>query len=302
MKPRGYLQLFILGDQDIPSLVEFKRAFLRGQLSVVCMFIGVFYASMDTLRNITINYPFQAGVFALGLITLILNRRRWFLAANFFFLTSLNLIIFAYCSSESFKTGSTTFFICACMTAFAMFNDRRYAIFFSLVSTAFFALSFWGSLQIVPYRDFSEEYIRVNFVYNFSCALISSILIIYFLISVNRQSESLILEQNQLLKKTNQELDQFVYSASHDLRAPLSTIRGLVQLYHISTDEKDREEIISKIRDRTEKMDDFISDILNYSRNSCSEVTYETIEILPLIRSGRKSLPYEACPSRYNHG
>jgi light-regulated signal transduction histidine kinase (bacteriophytochrome) len=43
-------------------------------------------------------------------------------------------------------------------------------------------------------------------------------------------SEKNILTKNRELIKTNQELDRFVYSASHDLRAPLTSMSGLINL------------------------------------------------------------------------
>ena len=45
--------------------------------------------------------------------------------------------------------------------------------------------------------------------------------------------------KNIHLEKTNAELDRFLYSTSHDLRSPLSSIKGLVNIARIeSTDEK----------------------------------------------------------------
>jgi light-regulated signal transduction histidine kinase (bacteriophytochrome) len=38
----------------------------------------------------------------------------------------------------------------------------------------------------------------------------------------------------QQLQKTNDELDRFVYSASHDMRAPLTTLLGLIGIAKIS--------------------------------------------------------------------
>jgi light-regulated signal transduction histidine kinase (bacteriophytochrome) len=37
-------------------------------------------------------------------------------------------------------------------------------------------------------------------------------------------------KKNNNLIKANKELDKFVYSASHDLRAPISSLQGLMKL------------------------------------------------------------------------
>jgi signal transduction histidine kinase len=40
---------------------------------------------------------------------------------------------------------------------------------------------------------------------------------------------------NNNLIKANKELDKFVYSASHDLRAPISSLQGLIEVMKLET-------------------------------------------------------------------
>ena len=95
------------------------------------------------------------------------------------------------------------------------------------------------------------------------------------------------------LYKSNSELDRFVYSASHDLRAPLKSMLGLIGIVMSSedpnnTDQKTRLEMLN---DSVIKLDSFIEDILNYSRNTRMRVVMEEInfgEILEEIRNGHK--------------
>ena len=72
--------------------------------------------------------------------------------------------------------------------------------------------------------------------------------------------------KNQSLTDTNFELDRFVYSASHDLRAPLTSLQGLLK---IIKDENDLN-VIRKYHELMERslqqQDDFIREIINYSR------------------------------------
>ena len=42
--------------------------------------------------------------------------------------------------------------------------------------------------------------------------------------------ETSVLKKNEELKKINSELDNFVYSVSHDLRSPLLSIKGILEL------------------------------------------------------------------------
>jgi PAS domain S-box-containing protein len=98
-----------------------------------------------------------------------------------------------------------------------------------------------------------------------------------------KTSQENLLLQNQELRKSNHELDTFVYRISHDMRAPLSSAMGLIDLCQ---SEKDLEKVkhYLKLQYRSlKKMDDFIYDIVDYSKNSRVEVKPEKILIRKFI-------------------
>lgn len=103
-------------------------------------------------------------------------------------------------------------------------------------------------------------------------------------ISDRKQVEEKLHTQNQLLLKTNQELDQFVYSVSHDLRAPLSSILGLTRIYELTPEPPEKDAIVRLISDRANTLDLFIREILDYSRNARMEVKPKDVHIATLVR------------------
>lgn len=95
--------------------------------------------------------------------------------------------------------------------------------------------------------------------------------------------EQEIKKQNDELKQINSELDNFVYRVSHDLRAPLSSALGLVELCQQMNTQKDLSSYLQLQEKSLVKLDSFIKDILDYSRNSRKELTFVEVDLAMMI-------------------
>lgn len=106
------------------------------------------------------------------------------------------------------------------------------------------------------------------------------------LASSNRRLEERIIERTTQLKKSNEELDAFSYSVSHDLRAPL---RGIVAFGSILEEEygnkldNEAKRIISIIRNSTLKMGALIDDLLAFSRMGKQGITKVPIHTQSMV-------------------
>lgn len=94
------------------------------------------------------------------------------------------------------------------------------------------------------------------------------------------------------LKIRNAELDNFVYKVSHDLRAPLSSILGLVNLAKVPGNPDDLTEYIDLIGTKVEHLDHFISDVLSHSKNLKMEVSISKVDLAYVIDRTFSDLHY----------
>jgi PAS domain S-box-containing protein len=94
------------------------------------------------------------------------------------------------------------------------------------------------------------------------------------------------------LKVRNIELDNFVYKVSHDLRAPLSSILGLVNLAGLEGNDDSLVDYIKLIGQKVQQLDHFISDVLSHSKNLKLDVKIEKIDLKKLIDRTYTDLNY----------
>lgn len=74
-------------------------------------------------------------------------------------------------------------------------------------------------------------------------------------------------EKNEELQKAYNELEKFVYSASHDLRAPLVSILGVLKVARAESIDGTAREYFSMIERTVGKLDIFVQNIINYYQN-----------------------------------
>lgn len=86
------------------------------------------------------------------------------------------------------------------------------------------------------------------------------------------------------LAKANAQVEKFLYSTSHDLRSPITTILGLVNLMRMETRDKEVLEYVSKIEQSVNVLDHIIHDIMNFSKASYQRMSSVKINFNELIQ------------------
>lgn len=111
----------------------------------------------------------------------------------------------------------------------------------------------------------------------------SRVAVMFLNITGRKQIEAAIKQKNEELLKINAELDSFVYSASHDLRAPIASLLGLVEVARLEKDNASLERLLDMQKRSLMKLDNFIHDIVSYSRNNRLDIQVEPIDFITLI-------------------
>jgi len=104
-----------------------------------------------------------------------------------------------------------------------------------------------------------------------------------------------VLHKNEELKKINSELDNFVYSVSHDLRSPLLSIKGILSLIINSQEVNDKIVDYLKMAESTAvRLDGSIQEILEYSRNARMDLKPEEVNITEMVNAIYEDLKFSA--------
>lgn len=141
----------------------------------------------------------------------------------------------------------------------------------------------YGQMDLKTDRDIVEIFLGISILYVFAAVAGR---VISDLVSIERKLKG----RNDELELANAEMDRFVYSVSHDLSAPLKSILGLVNVSKF--DQAASKDYFSKIEKSVNKMEAFINEILDYSRNKRLNITFEQIKLKELCSEILDNLKY----------
>ncbi|TPE44303.1 sensor histidine kinase [Pontibacter mangrovi] len=110
-------------------------------------------------------------------------------------------------------------------------------------------------------------------------------------LSERRKNEEL-QRKNKELHKVNTDLDNFVYAASHDLKAPISNLEGLISLLKedMGPEHAKHEEVMNRIDKSISRLNNIILDLTDVTRVQNEEVQVEEVKLNDLVQEVEGSL------------
>jgi PAS domain S-box-containing protein len=98
------------------------------------------------------------------------------------------------------------------------------------------------------------------------------------------EKEHLLMEKTNVLEKVNAELDRFLYSVSHDLRAPICSLQGMLNLMKMNVhDDKEMSRQMVMMEASLQKLDTFILQIGDFAKNSNQRIESKLLEFNAMI-------------------
>ena len=111
--------------------------------------------------------------------------------------------------------------------------------------------------------------------------------------NINLALEARVVQRTAKLEEASKELEDFVYSVSHDLRAPLRSISGFAQIIdrrHKTSLNKEGQHYFDNIIKASKHMGDLIDDLLRFSRMGSKSIKSEPVALYDVLKSAIETL------------
>lgn len=255
---------------------------------------GIIYTGVNTIQG----YYFQAcinfGAVLLTVFAYYLALAGWMLTSKLFNLIQMIIVIsamFYFSPGAASHEGDSVivFFIPIIIGTLIVFQgpERRFGYILGVIILMVILILMLADMHYQEEkRTQYAEGVSIELILNMVGSAIATFLEVAMILRLSNKID-------ERLIKTNHELDNFVYSVSHDLRSPLMSVRGLIMLIKERPIGDNVAMDYLELADRSiNSLDDTIREILDYSRNSRLETQSDSFEVVPLVDQIFSDLQY----------
>jgi len=268
------------------------------QVHAGLIYIEAVYGICFTIITYIQGYYYQNGLnlalFIAACIAFIIQHKGFPFVAKLFNLLQVTAVLALMFYFPSSATGMhvndsvLAFYIPVSVGTLIAFQgkERKYGF----ILAALILLVMLGLILLDPHYQKeiprSDEHFSYDLLYNIVGAGLATFTEVAYILALNNRL-------NFSLIKANQELDNFVYIVSHDLRSPLLSSKGLLELAKLKSggDEQSLRYIDLSAKSIS-KLDETIREILDYSRNSRTALNPEHFDLKPMVKEIFDSLRF----------
>jgi signal transduction histidine kinase len=278
-----------------------KRKKLFERVSIFGIFMSLFHFADDLYQGAHVAPIVDILITIVLAFSFWLHRRGHENKARIIGLTFLNVCFAVYACIVPSEIGIYFYYFPLITISMAIFgkSERIMRAFFVLFSAGLLLSLFLSDFDLIGPFEIAAPNVEVFFLINLISSVFILIVSINFILTINEESEERlhilaeeVKSKNVDLQKTNAELDRFFYSTSHDLRSPLLSIKGLVNIAKNETADNRIKQYLTMMNDRTDKLDLFIKDIIDYSKNKRTEVRPEKLDVTKLVHEVQENFQF----------
>jgi len=287
---RRFINLRSLSSQQV-AYDEIIRIELLVAMCLVTLVFGFLYITIGVFLGVSFLIILNYLIFFLTIVPLVLYliKKGYYNQAKLLMMVTGSLFMFIKAASLGRDSGMNLSMLIIVFATFAFYsiNDYKYMVLSLLITTCLIVV-----LEVSDYNLLGNDHATTTFEYEFNYIStgLFCILFFYVILRVNQYINSKLKElnnkliyKNKSLKKLNEELDSYVYRTSHDMRAPLTSLMGLIQLIKTEEDPGKIDELIKMQENCINKLDLHIQQIIQLSRNIKTDPQVQPIHFESII-------------------
>lgn len=248
----------------------------------------------DVVMGLWLNVGLVFCTLPLFLVVLLINHKNKVDLAGILFNILLSALLFLFANLLGKVVNMHIFLLYIFIGVFFTANFDKKILLFSqmLLPIVLYAILELTNYDLIPKLEgTTTAQLEIFGIINFSIIFITMPLLIILIINTYVKSEEEIRiyaqnlqQQNTDLLTSNTALEQFAYVVSHDLRSPIASMQAILDLSKTETNLENLREY-QKFQDISlKKLDEFVTDILHYSKNTKTEIVYTKIDFKEFLQ------------------
>lgn len=278
------------------------------QMHVLQIWLILIYSLVFGIVNIFLGLYEQSVILFMGMpasmMAYVFVVKGYTLLSKIWNLIQINIILMLICMYTSTITGILAFFIPVIIGTQVSLQgkERKYGIYLSILTFINMVYLLIADLHLGNATPMTHEELEREIFINLTGATFATLIEIILILRLSNLIEEKMIEKSRQLneknielQKANTELDNFVYSVSHDLRSPVVSVKGLLSLV---LENKHLDESVAQYIRMGERslvhLDDTIREILDYSRNTRLGPVIEKFDIRKIVEQVFTDLKFAA--------